>query len=105
LFVIKYISDPKLGAYMHITVEKPDAKKLASLGVEDWPIWSKEVSIFSWDYSSQEVAYILEGEVTVTPVDDGEAISFGAGDLVTFPAGLSCVWDVKKALRKHYQFT
>jgi len=27
------------------------------------------------------------------------------GDLVTFPAGLSCTWDVKKALRKHYQFS
>ena len=89
---------------MQITIEKPDAAKLALLGVDNWPIWTKEVSRFPWDYSSQEIAYILEGEVTVTPKDGGEPVSFSAGDLVTFPAGLSCVWDVKKALRKHYQF-
>jgi len=45
----------------------------------------------------------LEGEVTVTP-KDGEPVSFGPGDLVTFSAGLSCTWEVKKPLRKHYQF-
>lgn len=89
---------------MEIKVEKPDAEKLASLGVTRWPIWSKEVSSFPWDYSSQEIAYILEGQVTVTPISGGDSVDFGAGDLVTFPAGLSCIWDVKKALRKHYQF-
>jgi uncharacterized cupin superfamily protein len=89
---------------MKITVEKPGAAKLEALGVKQWPTWSKEVSTFPWDYSSQEVAYVLEGEVTVTPKNGGDPVSFGAGDLVTFPAGLSCVWEVKKALRKHYQF-
>lgn len=89
---------------MEITVEKPDAAKLASLGVDNWPTWSKEVSNFPWSYSSQEIAYILEGEVTVTPTNGGSPVSFIAGDLVTFPAGLSCIWDVKKALHKHYQF-
>ncbi|HPV45247.1 MAG TPA: cupin domain-containing protein [Methylotenera sp.] len=90
---------------MNITVEKPDAAKLASLGVKSWPTWSKEVSTFPWSYQSQEIAYILEGEVTVTPKSGGAPVSFGVGDLVTFPAGLSCVWDVKKPLRKHYQFS
>lgn len=89
---------------MEIKVEKPDAAKLASLGVARWPIWSKEVSSFPWDYSSQEVAYILEGKVTVTPIGGGDSVDFGVGDLVTFPAGLSCIWEVKEALRKHYQF-
>lgn len=89
---------------MNIIVEKPNAEKLESLGVRSWPTWSKEVSKFPWSYNSQEIAYILEGKVTVTPKDGGEPVSFGVGDLVTFPAGLSCTWDVKKALRKHYQF-
>lgn len=82
---------------------QPDASRLKSLGVSSWPTWSKEVSKFPWTYSEQEVAYILEGEVTVTP-KDGDPVSFGAGDLVTFPSGLSCTWEVKKPLRKHYQF-
>lgn len=89
---------------MNIKVEKPDEVMLKSLSVFSWPTWSKEVSSFPWSYNTQEIAYILEGEVTVIPKNGGDAVSFGAGDLVTFPAGLSCVWEVKKALRKHYQF-
>jgi uncharacterized cupin superfamily protein len=85
-----------------IIVEKATAEKLASLGVTRWPIWSKEVSQFPWSFGTQEIAYILEGEVTVTP-NGGEPVSVTAGDLVTFPAGMSCTWHVKKALRKHYQ--
>jgi uncharacterized cupin superfamily protein len=27
-----------------------------------------------------------------------------AGDLATFPAGMSCTWDVKEAISKHYNF-
>ena len=34
----------------------------------------------------------------------GETVSFGKGDLVTFPQGLSCTWQVKKNVRKHYKF-
>ena len=90
---------------MNIKVEKPNAAKLDALGVYDWPTWSKEVSTFPWSYNSQEIAYILEGDVTVTPKTGGDPVSFSAGDLVTFPAGLSCIWEVKKALRKHYQFS
>ncbi|MGB4811006.1 MAG: cupin domain-containing protein [Methylophilaceae bacterium] len=88
-----------------ITVEQPSAEQLTSLDVDNWPIWTKEVSEFPWTYSSQEIAYILEGEVSVKPTDGGAAVSFKAGDLVTFESGLSCTWQVKKALRKHYHFS
>lgn len=84
-------------------VEKPTKEQLDKLGVVQWPTWSKEVSTFPWQYDDKEVAYILEGEVTVT-ADDGSEISFGAGDLVTFEKGLSCTWQVKSILKKHYQF-
>lgn len=87
-----------------ITVEHaPSESRLKELGVNSWPTWSKEVSKFPWSYSEQEVAYVLEGEVVVTP-NGGEPVSFGAGDLVTFPSGMSCTWEVKKPLRKHYRF-
>ncbi len=86
-----------------MTVEKPTEAQLNALGVKDWPTWSKEVSTFPWQYDAKEIAYVLEGEVTVT-ADSGEQITFGAGDLVSFEKGLSCTWDVKQALKKHYHF-
>jgi uncharacterized cupin superfamily protein len=86
-----------------IVEHNPDSTRLNELGVSSWPTWSKEVSKFPWTYSEQEVAYVLEGEVVVTP-QGGEPVKFGKGDLVTFPAGMSCTWEVKQPLRKHYQF-
>ncbi len=86
-----------------IVEHNPDKTRLDAMGVASWPTWSKEVSTFPWTYSEQEVAYVLEGEVVVTP-KDGEAVKFGKGDLVTFPSGMSCTWDVRQPLRKHYQF-
>ena len=81
----------------------PSAEQLQQLGVESWPIWSCGVSRFPWTYDERETCLLLEGEVTVTP-DGGEPVRFGAGDLVVFAAGLSCIWDVQVPVRKHYQF-
>ncbi len=33
----------------------------------------------------------------------GEPREFKRGDLVTFPAGLSCVWEVLEPVEKHYR--
>ena len=86
-----------------IHVEKPDSGKLDEMGVNSWPIWEKEVSRFDWFYDTKETCYILEGDVTVEP-EGGEPVSFGAGDLVVFPEGLKCIWDIKSPVRKHYKF-
>lgn len=86
-----------------IVEHNPEASRLNELGVNSWPTWYKEVSKFPWTYGEREIAYVLESEVVVTP-NGGEPVSFGKGDLVTFPSGMSCTWEVKKALRKHYQF-
>jgi len=40
----------------------------------------------------------------VTVSDDNHTVRFGPGDLVTFPQDLDCVWNVEKAIRKHYSF-
>lgn len=86
-----------------ITVEKkPKQTKLDALGVNKWPTWQKEVSVFPWTFPEQEIAYILEGECVITPTG-GTAVTFGKGDLVTFPAGMTASWEVKKPLHKHYQ--
>lgn len=88
---------------MNITVEHAPAKaRLEALGVSTWPTWRKEASVFPWHFLEQEIAYILEGECVITP-EGGTPVAFGKGDLVTFPAGLRCSWEVKQPLHKHYQ--
>ena len=87
-----------------IKVERnPDSKRLETLGVKTWPIWTKEESEFPWSYSDTETCYLLEGEVEVTP-EGGEPVRFGQGDLVTFPKGMSCTWKITRAVKKHYTF-
>ena len=86
-----------------IIVEKPTNEKLEELGVSGWPIWEKEISKFSWTYDSQETCYILEGRATVEP-EDGEGVEFSAGDFVTFPEGLRCIWNITSPIKKHYKF-
>jgi len=84
-------------------VHHPAAEELEALGVTSWGIWTKEVSIFPWTYDEPETCYFLEGDVVVTP-DGGNPVHVGQGDLVTFPAGMSCTWDVRVPVRKHYRF-
>lgn len=83
---------------------KPGQQRLDDLCIDDWPIWNKEASEFPWTYDEQEVCYFLEGDVVVTP-EGGQAVSMGKGDLVTFPKGMSCTWLIRKAVKKHYQFS
>jgi len=87
---------------MEITVQKLKEEQLKKAGVFGWPIWEKEVSRFPWTYDSIEECYFLDGDVTVEAGD--KKVSFGKGDFVTFPKGLSCIWDIKKPVRKHYNF-
>jgi len=82
----------------------PAPAKLEVMGVFDWPIWTKEASTFPWTYDSRETCYILEGAVTVTP-EGGGPVPLQEGDLVTFPKGLQCTWEIHQDIRKHYDFT
>jgi uncharacterized cupin superfamily protein len=84
-----------------IVESNPDQARLDTLGVKKWPTWQKEVSVFPWHFPEQEIAYILDGECVITP-EGGKPVTFGKGDLVTFPAGLKCSWEVKQPLHKHY---
>ena len=88
---------------MEIKVEKLSQDELNKRGVLSWPIWEKEVSRFDWHYDEVEECYFLNGKVTVT-TKDGKKVNFGKGDFVTFPNGLSCTWDIKEPVKKHYNF-
>lgn len=83
--------------------QQASAAKLEVMGIFDWPIWKKEISRFPWTYDQTEVCYILRGRVEIT-LDDGEKLEFGRGDLVTFPAGLTCSWNITSPIEKHYNF-
>ncbi len=87
---------------IRISKQAPEAE-LDKLGVRDWPTWSKEVSTFAWHYDEAETCYFLAGEVIVTP-EGGAPVHMGQGDLVTFPAGMSCTWEILKPVKKHYRF-
>lgn len=82
---------------------QPSDDRLAELHVKQWPIWTKEISEFSWHYDEPETCYFLAGHVTVTPAS-GDPVVLKTGDLVIFPQGLSCTWTITEPVRKHYQF-
>ena len=89
---------------LQILLERnPSPMKLEVMGVYDWPIWRREASRFAWTYQQQETCYILRGRFTVTP-EGGESQHFQRGDLITFPQGMQCTWDITEDVEKHYDF-
>lgn len=83
-----------------IIVKKPSEDE--SVKCKTWPIWECEPSTFDWAYTEKETCLMLKGKVTVT--DGSDSVSFGPGDLVIFPNGLECTWQVTEAVKKHYNF-
>lgn len=86
-----------------LVTSQPTEEQLDKLGVFSWSIWEKEVSEFPWTYDEPETCYFLAGDVIVTP-DGGTPVKMGSGDLVTFPAGMSCTWKINQEVIKHYKF-
>lgn len=85
-----------------VIIENLEETEIKKRGIRNWPVWEKEVSRFDWLYDGDEECLILEGEVIVE-TDDGSFI-IKTGDFVTFKSGLSCIWDIKKPIKKFYNF-
>ena len=85
-----------------IKVRKMELEEARRLGIDSWSRWECEPSTFDWHYAASETAYLFEGEVEVTT--QREKVNITGGMLVTFPAGLSCTWKVKKKISKVYTF-
>jgi uncharacterized cupin superfamily protein len=83
-----------------VVVKKPSEQESATC--QAWPIWTCEPSNFDWVYTEKETCLLIEGKVTVT--DGKDSVSFGPGDLVVFPEGLECNWNVQEAVKKYYNF-
>jgi len=86
-----------------IKIEKPTREKLEQLGVDSWSPWGCQPSTFDWEYDTDETAYVLEGKVKVK-TSSGE-VEINKGDLVHFPKGLKCTWEVLEKIRKVYKFS
>ncbi|KAM7477295.1 hypothetical protein LguiB_024538 [Lonicera macranthoides] len=85
-------------------LNNPPESKLVDLDVRSWPKWGCPPSKFPWTYSAKETCYLLKGKVKVYPDGSEEAVEIGAGDLVEFPEGMKCTWDVSETVEKHYNF-
>ncbi|HSA32991.1 MAG TPA: cupin domain-containing protein [bacterium] len=89
---------------MSVTIEKLSDIEIQKRGIRQWPVWEKEISTFPWFYDSQEQCLFLDGEVVVTDSENGKKYHIRRGDFVTFPAEMSCTWEVRQPIKKHYRF-
>jgi len=80
---------------------KPTENEIAA--TNSWGTWSKEASIFPWQYSDIETCYILEGKATVKD-ENGNELTFEKGDMVQFEEGMNCTWEITQDIRKKYMF-
>jgi uncharacterized cupin superfamily protein len=97
-----FLPEPEMSDLDILCEHRPSPAKLEVLGVDSWPLWKKEVSTFPWRYDRSETCYVVRGRFLVTPEGGGAAREFGRGDLITFPAGLSCTWEILEPVEKHY---
>jgi len=83
-----------------IVVKKPTESERNDMLKHE--IWESDITEFEYYYEKDEYVLMLEGEVTVE--FDGGSVTFGAGDYVFLPKGLSCVWKVTKPVKEHFVF-
>ncbi|XP_010438403.1 PREDICTED: uncharacterized protein LOC104722003 [Camelina sativa] len=102
-----------------IVEKKPSQARLDELKFKSWPKWGCSPGKYHLIYEAEEICYILRGRVKVYPKPPPSSsssassssvaevewcVEFAAGDIVTFPKGLSCTWDVSQSVDKHYIF-
>lgn len=82
---------------------EPEASAKMLARSDDWMstivVWECTPGRFNWHYNKDEILVVLSGDATITN-DKGEERRFQAGDVVFFPAGVSCTWVVKNRIRK-----
>ncbi len=87
---------------MKIELRTPTPKEVSMMNFSTWDTWECTVSKFPWSYDATETCYILEGQAIVE--GNGQKVEFKKGDIVVFPKGLSCTWNVLKPIKKYYWF-
>ena len=85
-----------------VIIERLSEEEINKRGIRSWPQWSKEVSRFDSYYDGDEECLFIEGEVIIETEDAKSEIK--PGDFVIFQKGLKCIWDIRKPVRKYYNF-
>lgn len=85
-----------------LIIQRLSEESIEERGIRQWPVWEKEISRFPWKYDGDEECLIIEGEVMVSTGEGDFLIS--TGDFVIFRDGLECTWDIRKPIRKYYNF-
>lgn len=80
-------------------VRKPTQAEIDSTA--NWETWTGEPSVFPYDYEQAEAYYILEGKAKVKD-DEGNEITFEAGDWVEFAKGLKTEWKIIEKVHKRF---
>jgi len=88
----------------NIVILKPTQSDLKEKAVFDWPVWEKGKSVFPWVYTTEETCYFVEGRVRVT-TSEKQVYLIEKGDLVIFPVGLECTWEIIEPVTKHYNYS
>ncbi|MBN1115366.1 MAG: cupin domain-containing protein [Oligoflexia bacterium] len=87
---------------MKISISTPDEKQIKQSNFESWGTWECGISDFPWSYDSRETCFILEGHAVITT--PWEKVEIQKNNLVIFPEGLTCTWNITKPIRKYYKF-
>ena len=61
--------------------------------------WTCTPGLFKWNYRDDETLHMISGEAFLT-LEDGKEHRIGAGDVVYFPAGSSCIWRITEPVQK-----
>jgi uncharacterized protein len=64
-------------------------------------IWQCTPGRFRWNFSYDETLVVLAGSATVL-LENGEEVSFGAGDMVFFARGQWSTWTIHQTVRKGF---
>jgi uncharacterized protein len=86
-----------------IEITQPSEVQLKELDIAKWSPWECEPSTFLWAYDEEEWCFIFEGRAKVSP-EQGDEVEVKKGDLVKFPKGLKCTWQIFEKVRKVYCF-
>ncbi|KAI3726598.1 hypothetical protein L1987_66396 [Smallanthus sonchifolius] len=63
-----------------------------------------KLTLFSENPRTRIRTNLLWEGLKVYPEGSDEGVEIGSGDLVVFPKGMNCTWDVSETVDKHYNF-